>query len=326
MKTRILTRRDVESLLGTLTMEKVVDAVEAAFAAHGSGETQMPPKVYLQFDAFDGDLRAMPSATGDKAGLKWVNSHPLNPERFGLPSVMGLFVLSDPETAFPRAVMDATALTAYRTGAAAAVASRHLAGPSPKTLGIIGCGVQARTLLDAHRVVFGRLEVRAADVSRSAAAAFAAEADGEVVGLEAAAGCDIVCTSTPVRSPIVRRAWLADGAHINAVGADAEGKQELDADVLTAARVVVDDRVQAAHSGEINVPIHEGQYAIDKVHGTLGEVVVGALEGRGDASVTVFDSTGLAVQDLFLAAELVRLADELGIGIEVDLVGVAPRS
>ncbi len=134
-------------------MDDAVSAIESAFAAHGKGETQMPAKVYLDFPEHGGDLRAMPAAMGNAAGLKWVNSHPDNPARHDLPSVMGLYVLSDPATALPLAMLDATLLTAVRTGAAAAVASKHLAG-AHRTLGVIGCGVQADFLIEAHRVCF----------------------------------------------------------------------------------------------------------------------------------------------------------------------------
>ncbi|HEU4532635.1 MAG TPA: hypothetical protein VFS00_00910, partial [Polyangiaceae bacterium] len=167
--TLILSAADVRSLL---SMPEAVRAVELAFAEHASGRALMPPKVYLSLEAYGGDFRAMPSYVGPgpgagpdgapapdalpaAAGVKWVNSHPDNPQRHGLPSVMGVYILSDPATALPLAILDATVLTAARTGAAAAVASRHLAKPGPKTLGFVGAGVQSRWMLAAHRAVFG---------------------------------------------------------------------------------------------------------------------------------------------------------------------------
>src|SRR5204862_4773813 len=134
-------------------MELAIPAVEGAFAAHGRGEAVMPPKLYLPLEKYSGDFRAMPSLLGDAVGVKWVNMHPDNPKRFRLPAVMGVYILSDPETAFPLAVMDGTRLTAFRTGAAAAIASKYLAIPQPSTVGFIGCGIQARSILAAHRVV-----------------------------------------------------------------------------------------------------------------------------------------------------------------------------
>lgn len=321
-KTLVLTQADVRSLVD---MAAAIPAIESAFAAHGRNETQMPVKVYLDLPQFDGDFRAMPAYYGDSAGVKWVNAHPHNPERHGIPSVLGMYILSDPATALPLAVMDATLLTAIRTGAAAAVASKYLARPDAKTVGFVGSGVQARSLLAALRVVFDDLEVVASDVSADAAEAFAAESGGRVGELAEAAGCDIVCTATPVRDPIVRREWIRPGTHINAMGADAHGKQELATQILLDAKVVIDDWDQACGSGEVNVPLETGALSRDRIHAALGEIVAGLQPGRESRDeITVFDSTGLAVQDVALARLVYELAKENGVGIEVDFVGGTP--
>lgn len=322
-KTLILSHADVRAVV---SMHEAVPAIEAAFAAHARGTALMPSKVYLSLERHAGDFRAMPAyfddPSGASAGVKWVNSHPQNPEKHGLPAVMAVYVLSDPDTAVPLAIMDGTILTAARTGASAAVASKYLARKQPRTIGFVGAGVQSRWLLDAHRVVFGELQVVAHDVRTDAADAFAREASGRVGSLEEACACDIVCTSTPVRKPIVKRAFLPKGVHLNAMGADAPGKQELDANVLVDAKVVVDDWDQATHSGEVNVPIHEGIYDARQIHGTLGEVVVGRLPGReSDDEITIFDSTGLAIQDVALARVVYAAARAKGLGTEVDIVG-----
>jgi len=317
MKTLILTAKDVGSIL---TMELAIPAVERAFAAHGRGEAIMPPKLYLPLEKYSGDFRAMPSCLGDVAGVKWVNMHPENPKRFGLPAVMGVFILSDPETAFPLAVMDGTRLTAFRTGAAAAVASKYLAVKQPSTVGFIGCGVQARTLLAAHRAQFGPFRAIMADASGDAAARFAKEAGGFVASMDQAGSCDIVCSSTPSRAPIVFRSYIGISTHINAMGADAPGKQELDPRILQEATVVVDDLAQATESGDVNVPLHAGTYRREQIFGTLGEIVAGKKPGRVGTEITVFDSTGLAIQDLALAQGVFEEARKRGLGTEVDLV------
>jgi len=334
--TLILSARDVRAVL---SMKDAVRAVELAFAQHAAGEAQMPPKVYLALDAYAGDFRAMPSYIGPgvdagedgaprsrwpaAAGVKWVNSHPENPARHGLPSVMGVYVLSDPATALPLAVLDATVLTAARTGAAAAVASSYLARRAPRTIGFVGSGVQARWMLDAHRVIYGdALSVVAADARRDAAEAFARESGGKVGSIADAAACDIVCTSTPARAPVVSCEWLGRGAHVNAMGADGPGKQELDPAILERAVVVIDERYQATHSGEINVPISRGVYREEQIFATLGEVVLGKRRvERQDDTVTLFDSTGLAIQDVALARVIYAAAKERGVGTPVDLVG-----
>jgi ornithine cyclodeaminase/alanine dehydrogenase len=329
--TLILSAADVRQVL---SMKEAVRAVELAFAEHARGRADMPPKVYLSLDAVidgGGDFRAMPSFIAASpeggpaaAGVKWVNSHPQNPARHGLPSVMGIYVLSDPATALPLAVLDATVLTAARTAAAAAVASRALARPDARTLGFVGAGVQARWMLEAHRVVYGdALTVLAADAVPGTAERMAAETGVRAASVEQAAGCDIVCCSTPSRTPVVQRAWVKGGAHINAMGADAPGKQELDPGLLETAIVLIDEHHQATHSGEINVPLSRGQFSEERIFATLGEVVLGKKRlDRTAGTITIFDSTGLAIQDVALARVLYDAARSRGVGTRVNLVGV----
>lgn len=303
-------------------MGDAVEAVAEAFAAQARGDAQMPPKVYLDLPEHEGDFRAMPAAMGGAAGVKWVNSHPENPKRHGLPSVMGVYVLSDPATAFPLAILDATLLTALRTGAAAGLASRELAIEKPKTVGFVGAGVQSYYALSAHRAVFGdALEPLFSDRAPTRAAAMAERHGGRAVTVEEASGADIVVTTTPAREPVVKREWLADHAHINAMGADAEGKQELEVAILNDAQVFIDERAQATHSGEINVPLHDGSYSEESLAGTLGQVVAGDVTPDRE-KLTVFDSTGLALQDVALAQRLFAVARERNVGAPLDLLGV----
>ncbi len=318
MPTLILSAKDLRRLY---TVELGLSAVERAFRAHGLGEALMPPKVYLSLPKYDGDFRAMPAFLDGAAGVKWVNAHPRNPEKHHLPTVRALYILSDPDTASPLAILDGTLLTAWRTGAAGGVASKYLAKKAPRTLGLIGCGVQARVFIDAHRALYGELDLLLADVSDAAAKALQAEKGGRIVGLQEASGADIVCTSTPVRTPIVKREWLKPGAHINAMGADAPGKQELDPRILTDGRVFIDDTEQATHSGEVNVPLHDGLFKEEQIAGTLGEVVAGRKPGRTGDEITVFDSTGLALQDVALARALYDVALQRGVGQLLDIVG-----
>jgi len=323
MKTLLLTRSEVEQVA---TMELAVAAVERAFAAFGRGEATMPAKIYLPIADHDGDFRAMPARLGNAAGIKWVNVHPQNRKRYGLPTVMAVYVLNDPANAFPLAIMDGTLLTALRTGAAAGVASKHLAQGAPATIGFIGCGAQADTLCRAHQVIFGRFEALAYDRNPANAQRFAARTGARMVSLEEAAGADIVCTATPSRAPFVQAQWIRPGAHINAMGADAPGKQELAIELLKSAAVYIDDIHQATGSGEINVPLAAGDFSVDEIAGTLGEVVAGTLPRPDPATTTVFDSTGLAVQDVSLARAIYDAAKAQSTGQELDLIGLATRS
>jgi alanine dehydrogenase len=317
LTTRILTHHDV---LALADMALAVDAVEQAFAAHTRGEARMPSKVYLDLPEQQGDFRAMPSLMGKYAGVKWVNAHPHNRERHDLPTVMGTYVLSDPRSGFPLAIMDATLLTALRTGAAAAVASKHLAALPLTRVGFIGCGVQARMFRDAHRVL-GPFELLAADRDAARAQAFADESGGRAVSIEEAAACSVVCIATPSSTPVILRGFVQPGTHINAMGADGPGKQELDPEILRDARVIIDELEQSTHGGELNVPIAQGLYGEAQIAATLGEVITGQKPGRTSAEqITVFDSTGLAIQDVALAGALYERAVERGLGQALTLV------
>jgi alanine dehydrogenase len=316
-KTLILTHADVRALCD---MPLAMTAVEAGFRAYAEGKARMPAKVYLDLPEYDGDFRAMPSLLGNYAGVKWVNAHPHNRERFDLPTVMGTYVLSDPRSGFPLAIMDATLLTALRTGAAAAVATKHLANLPLTRVGFVGTGVQARMFRDAHRVL-GAFELLAADRDEARARAFAEESGGRAVSLEQASACPVVCIATPSSRPVILRSWVKPGTHINAMGADGPGKQELEPTILRDARVVIDELEQSTHGGELNVPISQGQFSASQIAATLGEVILGSKRGRtSPEDITVFDSTGLAIQDVALAAALYERAQERGLGQALALV------
>jgi len=318
---------DAETVRTVADMGSVIDAVESAFAAYEAGEATMPPKSYVDLDDVDGDFRSMPARVGDGAGVKWVNVHPNNPDRFGLPTVMGLVVYSDPESAYPLAVIDGTELTRLRTGAAAGVATDHLAAEDARTLGLVGAGEQARTQLSAVAAVRDIERVVVTDLDEDAVAAFvdhATAAGFEAAGgtPEAVAACDVVSTTTPARDPVLRAEWLSPGTHVNAIGADAEGKQELDPTIFAEAAVVVDDWEQCAHSGEINVPVSAGDFERADVAAEIGEVVAGTTADLRERT-TVFDSTGLAIQDVATAGRVYESARDADEGRLIDVVGTA---
>lgn len=309
---------DADAIRKLIDMSAVIEAVESAFAAYGSGEAKMPPKVYL--DVPRGDFRAMPAYLPGAAGVKWVNVHPENPAHGMLPTVMGLIIYSDPETGQPLALLDGTWITRARTGAAAAVATRRLARRGAKTLGIIGCGGQAVTHLQALTQVVRPERIELHDVNEANARRVAGlfpQFNCRVAAIEEACAADVLTTLTPSHGPVVRREWVKPGAHINAMGADAPGKQELEIDLLLAGRVFVDDWAQASHSGEINVAHSRGM--LEEAAGSLPEVVVGRVAGRqDDEEITIFDSTGLAIQDLATAHRVYNEARRRGAGVEVE--------
>ena len=318
METMILTREDVESLI---RMDEAMNAVEEAFKLYALGKAKMPPKVYLEFE--NGDLRAMPAHLMGYAGIKWVNSHPNNPER-GLPTVMALMILNSPETGFPLAVMDATYMTSLRTGAAGGVAAKYLARKDSRVFGFVGCGIQAYFQLEALRRVFKIEEVKAYDIREEAASRFVKycgekDISASARSIEDVCRCDVLVTATPSREPVVKAEWIEKGTHINAIGADAAGKQELDFEILKKAKIVVDDLEQAKHGGEINVAISRGVIKVEDIHATLGEVVAGLKTGRGsEEEITIFDSTGLAIQDVAVAKIVYENALKSNRGIKIE--------
>ena len=329
METLLLSGDDVRA---SAPLSEVVSAVEAAFAAFARGDVQMPAKSYIDLPAYNGDFRSMPAYLStpewDAAGLKWINVHPDNPEKFDLPTVLGTMIYSDPETAFPLAILDGKQLTQLRTGAAAAVATDHLAIADASSLGIVGAGVQSYTQLRAISQVRDIDRVVVADRDDERVAAFVAtfEDEFDVAGgsIAEAASCDVLSTVTPVESPIVSREAVGPHTHINAIGADAAGKHELDDEILVDSKLVIDDYEQTTHSGEINVPWSQGVLGDDDIYGSVGEIVIGAKPGRVDGDgVTVFDSTGLAIQDVAAAHVIYEHATETDTGYAFDFLGVA---
>jgi alanine dehydrogenase len=317
MATLILGKTVVRSMLD---MAEVIKAVEQAFRDWTAGKAAMPAKSYVRVEK--GDFRAMPAALPGSAGLKWVNVHPENPAQ-GLPTVMAVLILNDPATGYPLAVMDATDITAYRTGATAAIASKYMARRNAHTLGIIGAGRQAYTQAEAHAQLFDLKAVKIYDMVPANAdktAGVLSRYKASAASLEEAAGCDIVCTVTPTREPVIKKEYIYPGTHINAIGADAAGKEELEPALLKGAVVVVDDLKQASGSGEINVPLARGLFSVSEIYATLGEIISGKKPGRPNAkAVTIFDSTGVAIEDVAVA-RLIYDKAMLGNYPAVDLV------
>jgi alanine dehydrogenase len=292
----------------SIDLKEVNQAIEMAFADHGRGVVQMPPKVYITLP--NGDFRTMPAylPSLSLAGVKVVNVHPDNPER-GLLTVMALTVILDIATGAPVAILNATKLTDMRTGAAGAVAAKYLSSKKEIVLGLIGTGKQSEA---QYRAISQELEIREIKCwSRNSLHAekfvrAITDHDARSVPVEKACDCDLLVTTTPSRLPVVRSEWVQEGTHINAIGADAPGKQELDPLLLKRGRVFVDDISQAVHSGEVNVPISRGIFSPQDIAGTLGEVVIGMKQRTSPDQITIFDSTGLAIQDLAIAQIAMR--------------------
>jgi alanine dehydrogenase len=278
-----------------------IECVRRAFERHGRGEWEMPAKVYLDSPPY-GDFRAMPALGDGLALLKWVTSFPGNSAK-GLPVVRGEVLLSDAETGEELAVIECSSVTSLRTGAAAAVSAQALAAEGAKSVGIIGCGVNgawaARCL-----AVAGYGPGVCADVRAEAADGLASELHWRVGDRAEAAGQDVLVTMTPGDAPVVSASDLRPGQHIAVLGADAHGKQEVELGAIERCRLFCDEWEQASAGGELANGVEAGIIERNQVT-QLGDILVGSSKGRRDADeITLFDSTGLAIQDLAICQAL----------------------
>jgi alanine dehydrogenase len=282
--------------------------VRDAFVAYARGEWTMPPKVYVPaYPA--GDFRAMPALGAGHALLKWVTSFPGNPAR-GLPTVTGLVLLSDASNGMPVAVLDAGAVTALRTGAAAVLAAETLGRADAETAAVIGAGVNGQAV--ARTFVARGRNVQLWDIDRERARAVAEAIGADVAtSREAALDADLVVTVTPGREVVFEAGSLRPGQHASLMGADGPGKAEIAVEELARVRVFCDDWEQASHNGDLMLAVKAGALSRDDV-AQLGDVLIGRAEGRGsDRDITIFDSTGLAIQDLAIALAAMERASEL---------------
>jgi len=316
MKLVYLSRADVERV--ALPMSAILIALEEMFREKGEGRVEMPPKpgIHPRPDAF---IHAMPAyipALGS-AGMKWVSGFPDN-QRRGLPYITGLLILNDPETGVPLAVMDCTWITAMRTGAATAVAAKHLARPESASVGIVACGVQGRSNLEALAEVFALERVRAYDIHREVAERFAAEM-GTQLGLAievvdsaraAVEGLDLVVTSGPILKhpdPVIEAGWLAPGSFASAVDFDSYFQS---AALHQADRLVTDDLPQMEYYRKLGY--FQGTPPADS---ELGEIVCGKKPGRRSADErAICMNLGIALDDMATAIRIHRRALDLGIG------------
>jgi ornithine cyclodeaminase/alanine dehydrogenase-like protein (mu-crystallin family) len=300
----VFSAKDVDA---AVSPERALEAVREAFVAYSRGEWSMPPKVYVPaYPA--GDFRAMPALGGGHALLKWVTSYPGNPAR-GLPTVMGLVLLSDASNGTLRAVLDAGAVTALRTGAAAVLAAETLGRADAQTAAVVGVGVNgvaaAKTFLARGR------QVSLYDLDPARAKRAADEIGAQVATRDDALAAELLVTMTPGHEVLLTEGSLRAGQHVSLMGADGPGKAEIAVEELLRTRIFADDWEQASHNGELVHAVEAGKLERERVT-QLGEVLAGSAAGRqNDEEVTAFDSTGLAIQDLAIALAAIESAESL---------------
>jgi ornithine cyclodeaminase/alanine dehydrogenase-like protein (mu-crystallin family) len=320
MAVLVLNQEEVERLLD---MEGCIDAMAAALASLARGEVHVPLRFVVKPEDEPSLIGLMPAhRAGDSPlySLKTVCVFPDNPQR-GLDAHQGTVTLFDGETGEVRALMNASAITAIRTAAVSAVATRLLAREDARELGVLGSGVQARSHLEALRLVRDFERVRIFSPTAGHARALADEAGAEVAGSaeEAVRAADVVVTATSSVKPVLERGWLKDGAHVNVVGGRPPQMRELDTATIADSAFYVDRRESAENEAfDYRDALESGAIGPDHIRGEIGEVLIGAAPGRrSPEELTVFRSLGLAVEDLAAAEYVVRRARETGIGIEV---------
>jgi alanine dehydrogenase len=327
-KTLILGRTD---MMGLLTPSEYNDCVEHAFRMHGLGRVYMEPKGHIVLDRYQGEFEVMPSyiEEPEAAACKWVSIREDN-ATYDLPAVFSILVYTHPETGFPLAICDGSYHTLMRTGASAAVSAKWLARKDAKVLAILGTGSVGQGTLATCDAAFEWEDVRVWSRTQESVDRFLASQTPTYPHLRitgttdveaAVAGADVIVTGTHARSWLVDDAWVKPGAHIAALGADLKGEQELDPRILRRARVFVDDIRQCREDGEINVALTEGLLAEEDVAGEIGKVIAGQLDGReSDDQVTVFDSTGIALQDSATVPLEYERAVAAGVGVEKKMI------
>jgi len=324
----ILSQNDVKSCL---PMGEAIRAVREAYIAFAKGRVKMPPVMHLDVSQYNGEVDIKSGYIEDLGliGTKIASGFYEN-YKLGLPPGVAVIILMDLKTGIPVAIMDGTYVTAYRTGAAGAVAAKVLARKDSKIIGVVGAGTQARMQILALREVFSLKEIKVWDINTTGRDRYVEEMSEQLkIQIEpvedikdAVIEADIIVTVTPSRKALVMKEWIQEGVHINAIGADGPGKQELDPLIVKRAdKVVVDSLSQCRIIGEIQHALADGLIIEDDIYAEIGQILIGEKKGREtNEEITLFDATGLAAQDIAAANIVFKQAKEKGIGRVVSLL------
>jgi len=322
----LLSKNEVRSIL---MMRDTMEALRVAFVDHYRKKTQMVRRNYL-FPS-KGRIGCMGALVESlqSAGYKIVSTFHENPTLCNLPSITALLVLNDVETGVPCAIMDATHITMMRTGAVSALATEYLGRKGSKLVGIVGAGEQGRGQLMGLTEVLKLSKAYVYDIDSARTKKFAEQMEKEtgldILSLdsieEVVRKVDVLATATPSKTPVVFNKWVNPGLHINTVGGASRGEQEIDTEIFKRSKLVVDDFENASALGGITAPVSTGALSKEDVYAELGEIVAGEKPGRvRDDEVTVFVSSGLAIQDIATAHIVAKKAIELGLGVKVSLI------
>lgn len=335
----VLSDAEMENVLDE---KSVIEAVEGAYRQKSAKKATVWPLVFYEFDPGHADMDIKSGCLEDDGiyGLKLVSWFGANGEK-GLPDLFGTTLVFDIHTGMPKALVNAGYITKMRTGAAGAIGAKYLARPDSKELFVVGMGAMvpyqiAATLIavpgigrvtmiepmmpEQSQELTGKITETVNHIMEGSGYVNTAVMEGTADMEAAVRRSDIIITMTPSRKPMIRREWVKPGTHFSCVGSDMSGKQEIESGIFADARVFVDDKPQAVKVGECEIPIKEGVFAEEHIAGEIGDLILGNVAGRrDDTEITIFDSTGIALQDLTVAALALRRAEEKNMGVAVEL-------
>ncbi len=334
---KVLSKEDISQVI---EMTPVIACVEDVYCQKSRGETVVWPTVFYEFDPGRADMDIKSGYLKGAAlfGHKTMSLFADNGEK-GLPTLNGVIVVISAETGLPAGIVDGSYITGARTGAAGAIGAKYLARKNSKNLMILGAGNQAAFQIAAMLTVFPDLEkIRVADpLSFENAKNFVDQIPDRLkhefklensrVSFEAAvdlekavSDSDIIVTVTPARNPVIKKEWVKPGTHFSCIGADAEGKEEIEGEILRGARIYTDDMPHCISSGEIEIPIKKGLISEKDIKGEIGDLILGKTEGRqSEEEITVYDATGMALLDIAAASAALKLAEEKNLGMTAEM-------
>ncbi|MDZ3953601.1 ornithine cyclodeaminase family protein [Bacillus thuringiensis] len=335
-KIRVLSNEDVKQLL---KVEQVIDLVETVYKSKSESHAEIWPTIFYDFEPgkADMDIKSGYLKSEKLFGHKTVTWFGDNKEK-GIPTLIGMIVVFDAETGKPLGITDASFITGIRTGAAGAIGIKYLARKNSKSLLVLGAGNQAifqiastlTVLPDLKTVRIAaknkiKLKYFVSSISQRLQNEFGIDTGTiifeEVEFLESAVkNSDIIITLTPSKKPVIKNEWVQKGTHISCIGADMAGKQEIESDIMSKARIFVDDIEHCVQVGEIEIPLKQGIITESNIAGEIGDLIIGKIKGRAnDEQITVFDATGMALFDIYIAKIVLKAAEEKGLGVESEI-------
>ena len=327
MELLFLSGKDVSDLM---SFELAYKADEEAYKAYSSGKAIQPNIINFPVEDNKGEfnIKTAYSGVSNTMGVKIIGGSTDNAAK-GLPSIMGVITLFDGKTGAPVSILDGSGVTYYRTAAAGAYAAKLLAKPDSQTMAVIGTGTLARMFVEAMVCFFDIKTINITGICLNDAEKMAADMSAKLPNVsfnayesakDSVVDADIICTATISREAIIKDGWVKKGAHINAFGADAEGKQELDEKLVASSKLVVDVLSECVKLGETQNAVKAGLITADDVYAEIGEIALGNKPGRTDPDeITIFDSTGMGLQDICTVAQIYNKAKETGVGTKVEL-------